>query len=67
MTEFLKGTTFFVFGVMLSPLALGMLVPLGLYDLTQHEVVTIAGTAIYLVTWVVSWETMKRRKWHYYI
>lgn len=67
MAEMLKSAAFFIFGVMLSPLCLGALVPLGIYDLTQHEVATVAGTAVYLIAWVLAWEEMKRRKWHYYL
>ena len=67
MTEMLKRAAFFIFGVLLSHLCLGALVQLGIYDLTQHKVATVAGTSIYLIAWVLAWETMKRRKWHYYL
>jgi hypothetical protein len=67
MKNFAKGTAFFVFGVLLSPIMLGVFTPLVIWNNTQNPIATMVGTAVYLAAWAMARESMIARKWHYHL
>lgn len=67
MKNFAKGTAFFVFGVLLSPIMLGIFTPLVIWNNTHNPIAVMVGTAVYLAAWAMVRESMIARKWHYHL
>ncbi len=67
MKNFAKGTAFFVFGVLLSPMFLGLLVPLVVWEMTESPVAVVIATVVSFSAWAMAREAMIARKWHYHL
>jgi hypothetical protein len=67
MKNFAKGTAFFVFGVLLSPIVLGMFVPLVAWNMTESPVIVVIATVVSFSAWAMAREAMIARKWHYHL
>lgn len=67
MKNLAKSTAFLVFGVLLSPIMLGIFTPLVIWSNTQNPIVTMVGTAVYIAAWAIARESMIARKWHYHL
>jgi hypothetical protein len=67
MKNFAKGTAFFVFGVLLSPILLGLFAPAIIWKLTSNELAVIVSAIISFSVWAVIREWMIKHKWHYHI
>jgi len=67
MKNFAKGSTYFVFGVLFSPILFGMFTPLIVWNLTYNPIATMVLTAAYIGVWAGTREAMIARKWHYHI
>lgn len=64
MKNFAKRTSFFVFGVLLSPILLGMFVPIVVWKTTENPITTVIVSVIYFFVWMMVREAMIARKWH---
>lgn len=67
MTNFAKGTAFFIFGVLLSPILGGMLAPIVAWNLTESHVIAVVVTIVTFSAWAIAREYMIARKWHYHL
>ena len=67
MKNFAKAATFVIFGVICSPIMLGMFAPLIAWDLTQSVLVVVVTTVLSFSAWAAAREWMINRKWHYHI
>ena len=67
MTNFTKGLAFFIFGVLFSPMCLGLLAPIMAWKLTESPFVVVAVTIISFSLWAFVREAMINRNWHYNI
>lgn len=62
-----KGMLFVVFGVMCSPIMLGMFAPIVAWNMTGSVLAVVAATVISFSTWAAAREWMINRKWHYHV
>jgi hypothetical protein len=67
MKNFAKGTAFFVFGVLLSPIMLGMFAPLVAWNMTASPVIVVITTIVSFSAWAMAREAMIACKWHYHL
>lgn len=67
MKNFAKAAAFVIFGVICSPIMLGMFAPLIAWDLTQSVPAVVATTIVSFSAWAAAYEWMINRKWHYHI
>ncbi len=67
MKNFAKGTAFLVFGVLLSPMMLGMMVPVVAWETTENQIIVALATIVSFSAWVVAYDAMIARKWHYHV
>lgn len=64
MRNFAKGTAFFVFGVLCSPILLGLFVPIVAWELTASAPIVFVSTIVSFGLWAVVREWMMKNKWH---
>ena len=67
MTNFAKGTAFFIFGVLFSPILFGMFAPIVAWNMTESPVIVTIATIISFSAWAAAREAMIARKWHYHL
>jgi hypothetical protein len=67
MTNFFKGFAFLVFGVVFSPILLGMGAPLVAWELSHSVLAVVVATVVWFSAWAAAREWMIARKWHYYL
>jgi hypothetical protein len=64
MKNFAKGATFFIFGVLLSPILLGMFAPLVVWEMTESPIAVVIAAVVSFSVWAMAREAMIARKWH---
>ena len=67
MKNFAKGTAFFIFGVLLSPMLLGLFAPIVVWKMTENTAFVVIATIISFSAWAIAREFMMARKWHYHL
>jgi len=67
MKNFAKGASFFIFGVMLSPMLFGMLMPIFAWNVTESPIVVVITTVVTFSVWAIARDSMISRKWHYHL
>lgn len=67
MTNFFKGFAFLVFGVLCSPIMLGLVSAMIAWDLTHNVFATVGSVVVWFSVWGVAYEWMTARKWHYHL
>ena len=67
MKNFAKGATFFIFGVLLSPILLGMFAPLVVWEMTESPIAVVIAAVVSFSVWAMAREAMIARKWHYHL
>jgi hypothetical protein len=65
MKNFAKGAAFVLFGVICSPMLLGMFAPLVAWKMTESVFGVVVVTVVSFSSWAVAYEWMTNRKWHY--
>ena len=65
MKNFAKGAAFVLFGVLCSPMMLGLFAPVIAWETTESVFAVVVVTVVSFSIWVVAYEWMKNRKWHY--
>ena len=67
MVNFFKGFAFLLFGVLCSPIMLGLVPALIAWDLTSSVFVVIVSTVVWFSVWAIAYNWMIARKWHYHL